>query len=153
MIEPGAYIRRETAGSIVINTVLSLGFFLAAFGRTDPVQVWGIGAYAFDFVPQSFMIALMSTLVPGLLTAKRLRAGAVGRLDAASRWPSSLVLRAIVLAVASAVIGAGLATLVLRALGAEGIPWGVALAAKLAYGAALAAAVTPIGLRAALAAR
>jgi hypothetical protein len=153
VIAPGPYIRRETAISIVINTVLSLGFFLLVFGSADAVPVWGVGAYAFDFVPQSFMIALMSTLVPGLLTASRLRAGAVGRLDAPSRWPAALVPRAILLAIVSVVVGAGLAALGLLALGADAVPWGPALAAKLVFGAALAAVITPIGLRAALASR
>jgi hypothetical protein len=150
---PGAYIRRETAISVVINTVLSLGFFLAAFGSTDPVPVWGIGAYAFDFVPQSFMIALMSTLVPGALTARRLRAGAVGRLDTTSRLPVALLPRSILVAVVSLVLGAGLAALALTALGLDAIPWTPALAVKLAFGAALAALITPIALRAALASR
>ena len=65
-----AYIRRETLVSMVINGVLSLAFFIAVFGRTSPVALWGMGHWVFDFIPQSFMIALMSTLVPGALTAK-----------------------------------------------------------------------------------
>lgn len=153
MTEPGAYIRRETTVSIVINTVLSLAFFLAAFGLVDPVPVWGIGAYAFDFVPQSFMIALMSTLVPGLLAARRLRAGAVGRLDAPSRLPAALVPRAILVAVAAVVVGAGLAALALMALGRDSVPWMPGLVAKLVFGASLAAITTPLTLRAALASR
>jgi hypothetical protein len=39
------------------------------------------------------------------------------------------------------------------ALGLDAIPWTPALAVKLAFGAALAALITPIALRAALASR
>lgn len=76
-----SYIRRETGVSIVINSVLSLLFFFLVFGMDDPIPVWGMGQWVFDFLPQSFMIALMSTLVPGYLTAKKLKAGQLSYTD------------------------------------------------------------------------
>jgi len=147
------YIRRETLVSIVINTVLSLAFFVAVFGRARAVPVWGVGHYVFDFGPQAFMIALMATLVPGALAARALRAGRVVPWVGRSRLPASLVLRALLLAGISAALAVAGAGVALRALGATALPYAPALAAKLVFAVALAAIVTPAGLRAALSRR
>ncbi|MFW0796824.1 hypothetical protein AAFP30_23670 [Gordonia sp. CPCC 205515] len=147
-----AYIRRETAISIVINTVLSLLFFLVVFGFGKQVQVWGLGNYVFDFVPQGFMIALMATLVPGAMAGKALRAGRIAPSAERSRLPAALWQRSLVMAVGSALISVALAAVVMALIGADTLPFAAALAGKLVYGAALAAVVTPIGLRAALSA-
>lgn len=147
----GSYIRRETAISVVINTVLSVLFYALVFGRQDPVQAWGLGQWVFDFAPQSFMIALMSIAVPGALTAGRLRSGAVMPLDYSTRLPRSLPVRALLVAVASAIAGTAIVAALVRLTGLEAIPAAAALVAKAAYGALLAAIVTPAGLRAALA--
>lgn len=91
----GAYIRKETLVSMAINGVLSAVFFLLVFGTAQTVLVWGAGNWVFDFLPQSFMITLMGTLVPGALTARRLKAGEIQPGGHASRLPQSLVLRAL----------------------------------------------------------
>jgi amino acid transporter len=150
MIPAALYVRRETTISIVINVALSLLFFLLVFGRTDPVPVWGLGKYAFDFIPQSFMIALMSTIVPGILAIRRRRARLVDRVEAPSRLPRKLVPRALLVALLAVLLGAGLVSLVLAAAQIDMIAWTPALVVKLIYGGALAAIVTPPTLRAAL---
>jgi hypothetical protein len=149
--QAGSYVRRETVISLVINTVLSMLFYALVFGRQDPVEAWGLGQWVFDFVPQSFMIALMSVAVPGALTAGRLRAGAVMPLDRPTRLPRNLLARALLLAVASAIVGTAIVAALVRLTGLEVIPATAALVAKAGYGALLAMIVTPIGLRAALA--
>jgi hypothetical protein len=150
MSPAGPYVRRETMISVVINVALSLGFFLLLFGRTDPIPVWGLGKYAFDFVPQSFMIALMSTVVPGILAIRRRRAGLVARVESPPRLPRKLLQRALLVALLAVLLGAGLAALILSAIGIDTIAWTPALAFKLLYGGALAIIVTPPTLRAAL---
>jgi len=147
------YIRRETLVSIVINTVLSLAFFVAVFGRGGAVPVWGVGHYVFDFGPQAFMIALMATLVPGALAARALRAGRVVPWVGRSRLPGSLLLRALLLAGLSATLAVTGAGVALRALGAVALPYAPALAVKLVFAVVLATIVTPAGLRAALSRR
>ena len=72
-----AYIRRETRISMAINAMLSLLIFLAVFGLRQPVKSWGVGQWVFDFLPQSFMIALMSVLIPGMLARQKLQKGAL----------------------------------------------------------------------------
>ena len=144
-----AYIRRESMLSIAINAVLSLAFFIAAFGLDPavPVPVAGAGGYALDILPQSFMIALMSTLVPGALTAMRIRKR---RIAGVPETGKALLLRALVTALAALAVGAGIALALHVVAGDVRLSWIPALIAKIVYGAALAAAVTPVGLRVAL---
>ncbi|WCT76810.1 hypothetical protein [Novosphingobium humi] len=146
-----AYIRRETGVSMVINAVLTLAFFLLVFGRGGAVPVWGVGAYVFDFVPQGFMIGLMGSLVPGALAGKARRAGKVAALGVASPWPANLILRSLLLALCGALAGVVLSGAALTLLGLVRLPWGAGLAAKLVWAGLLAAMVTPVSLRKALA--
>ncbi|MBC2670189.1 MHYT domain-containing protein [Novosphingobium piscinae] len=144
------YIRRETLVSVVINTVLSAAAFWLVFRGQDPVQVWGLGYWVFDFIPQSFMIALMSTLVPGAIAGRAVRAGRIRPAGAPGRLPGNLVVRALLMAVLGVVLGtaavAGLAGLA----GLSALSPSAALALKMVYGALLALIVTPLGLRRAL---
>jgi len=147
-----AYIRRETMVSAVINAILSALFFWLVFRGVDPVPVWGMGNWVFDFVPQGFMIALMSTLVPGALTGRAIRSGRIAADGQANRLPGNLLARALLLAGAAAILGAGLVAAIMKLVGAEQLPPGTALLLKIVYGASLAILVTPPGLRRALAA-
>lgn len=143
------YLRRETRISIAINSVLSLLFYVAFFRPfADVALAWrGLG---FDFVPQSFAITLMSVLVPGYLTRRRLAARTIAPLEGRSVLPRALPWRGLVLAVAAAGVGAAFGIALGAVTGGVVVHWGVGAAIKIAYGAALAAVVTPIGVRAAL---
>ena len=145
-----AYVRKETLVSMVINGVLSAVFFLLVFGLPDSVAVWGVANWVFDFLPQSFMITLMSTLVPGALTAKRLKAGVIQPAAFATRLPRSLPLRAVLLAVLATATGTALVAGLAILTGINELGLIPALGFKVIYGIALGAVVTPIGLRAAL---
>ncbi|MEG3164017.1 hypothetical protein U1701_05365 [Sphingomonas sp. PB2P19] len=131
-----AIILRETLLSMAINVAITLGFFFAMFGLSGPIAPQ---AFAFDFVPQSFMVALMGTIIPGIL---------IGRKGKAAIPP--IVMRALLLALASLAIGGGGAYL-LFANGAP-IPPTTGLAIKVVFSAVLSAIVTPIAVRGALAA-
>ncbi|HWU02299.1 MAG TPA: hypothetical protein VN222_06125 [Novosphingobium sp.] len=145
------YIRRETLVSIAINTTLTALFFAVVFGFVRPVPVWGAGHYVLDFGPQAFMIALMATLVPGTLARKARRSGKVARWPVAPALPQGLWARALLLAVgASCLAMAGVGALMWLA-GLSQLPVMPAFMAKLAFAVALAALITPAGLKAALA--
>lgn len=145
-----AYIRRETAVSIVINVALSAAFFLAVFGAEGLVPVWGVGGYVFDFGPQGFMIGLMAALVPGMLARKALASGKVVRVAGKSGLPAAVLPRAILCGALGAAVGVAASALLLWAGGATQLEWLPALLAKLSFGAVLALIVTPAGLRAEL---
>ncbi len=144
-----AYLRKESMLSIVINSVLSLLFFLVVFG-VDPagaVRLGGVGGYAIDFLPQSFMVALMSALVPGVITGARIRGG---KIAGAPEATGALAARSMLTAVLALIVGGAIAFVLSLLTGNTALAWFPALVAKIVYGAILAAIVTPVGLRAAL---
>lgn len=144
------YVRRQTSVGVIIASVLTVLLFFVVFGGLATIPTWGPGGWVFDFLPQSFMIASMGTLVPGVLTRRKLRAGVVAALPGTTRLPRNLVVRALSLAVASAALGTALVAAVTFATQQESLAFAVALTLKVAYGALLAALITPLGLRAAL---
>ena len=144
-------IRRETLASIFANMLFSGVIFLFVFGMHGPLPLGGLGGLALDFIPQFFMITLMSVLVPGWLTARKVAAGKVARLDTASRLPRRRFPRALLLAAIAGAIGALLALLLHLVAGDGAIGWWPALILKVAVGGLVAAIVTPLGLRAELA--
>jgi hypothetical protein len=142
-----AYVVKETAISIVINSVLSAFFVWLMFGGRTQVPLWGVGNLAFDFVPQTFMISLMSVLVPSALTRKRRRAGAVGSCEPVLSWlPRNLPLRALLAAVGGVLLFASLGTLLLAALAPDPLPMASVWPMKIVYGALVAVIVTPLAL-------
>jgi hypothetical protein len=146
------YIAIETAISVVINVGFSVLFFFLVFGRTEQIALWGPGGFAFDYFPQTFMITLMSVIVPTILTRKRVIARKVARRESAfaPRLPMNVVLRALLLAaVAAAVLGA-VAVLITDNLWSGQPAHSDLRVLKMAYGAVVAAIMTPIALIAAL---
>jgi hypothetical protein len=130
--ESWTLIRRETVISVIINAALSAAFFLLLFGGDVAVDVTKLG---WDFLPQTFMIALMGSLVPALLT-RRHTGAAVARI----------VSFALLVAAVSAAIVGGAALAICHATGGF-MPALTALALKVAYGACLAAFITPLVLK------
>lgn len=125
-------IARETLISVVINCAISVGICLLLFGLDQPIPSM---ALAWDFLPQSFMIALMGTLVPALLLRRRL-----------GTQVRDILLRSLAMAVAAALLPGALAALLIYMF-VEGV-FAVhdALLLKAAYGATLSAMVTPLML-------
>lgn len=142
------YIRTETIFSVVGSTVVNILFFFLVFGATGPLEVWGIGNYAFDFVPQSFMTALICTWLPGAITRNRLASGVVNHQPGPRPRPASLILRGLLYGTVALVLGAGTVTTGLHLFGLNDVNWLGSFAFKLAFGAVVAAIVTPVGLHA-----
>jgi hypothetical protein len=145
------YVAFETGISVIINVVISAAFMFLVFGRTKWIDLWGPHGLAVDFVPQTFMISLMSVIVPTLLTRKRLRDGQITpRTPRAQQWPRNLALRALLMALGMTVVLGGAATLLLASFWTAPQPFWPVFGGKLAYGAITALIVTPIGLSLAL---
>lgn len=125
-------IIRETLISIVINCGISVGACLLVFGLDRPVPA---SPLAWNFLPQSFMIALMGSLVPALLLRKRLNAG-VG----------DIVRCSIAMAIGAAVIIGGVAAVLTQMLVERSMAAGSVLLLNATFGAILAALVTPSAL-------
>lgn len=128
----GAILRREATISAAINAALSLVFFFALFGMRAQIDVSALGR---DFFPQAFMVSLMGSLVPALLLRRTVGGGV-----------RPIVVRALVFAVAGAVIAGGGAYAVCSAFRAATVAAGTALIFKAAFGAILGAVVTVCAL-------
>ena len=155
-----SYVAHETGISIVINMAISAAFVWIVFGGAAAVPVSGTRGLLVDFLPQTFMIALMGSLVPSALTRKRVRGqrrrGQPGRDEIAGGapflpWlPRSLLVRSILIALAALPILAGPAMLLLWSVQHAPVTIWVVLVLKIAYGALVAAVVTPLAVRAVL---
>ncbi len=144
-------VRRETQISVVINAVLSAAFFGLAFGITPRTLAFGApDKLGMDFIPQSLAIGFFAALVPALLISHKRRKGLVGGRDTNADPARTILLRAIGFAAIAGLAGALLAAFV--PMGAAHIAYFPALGAKVAYGALLAAIITPRALRMVLAA-
>jgi hypothetical protein len=124
----------------------------AVFWGLKRIDLWGPHGLALDFVPQTFMITLMSVLVPTALTRKRLREGRIAGYAStrATRWPRSIWARALLIAAALTVMLGGAAVWILSASWNGPLPYWRAFPLKLLYGALVALIATPLGLRIAL---
>lgn len=127
-------VRREAAISFVINAALSVAFFAGTFGLASRSLSWGAAdGLAFDFIPQSTAVALMSALVPSFLARRHI-------LGLPLR---PVLMRALLLAAGGALLGWLLAlfTEANAPIASSG-----ALILKLVYGGTLGAVVTTIAL-------
>ena len=142
------YVFIETAISIVINTLISIGFVYLVFGGIARIAT---AALIPDSVPQSFMIALMSTIVPTLLTRKRLRAGSVAPLDwQIPRLLKALPVRALLIAFVAAAVGLAVHAILLGNIAPNELSFAMTLTFKATFGAILAGIVTAAEFRHAL---
>jgi hypothetical protein len=126
-------ILRETMVSVVVSVIGSVAGFIAVFGIYGQVRMDELG---FDFIPQSFMVVLMCSLVPGLLRGRRFG----DRL-------SMIGLRSLAFAVIAAIIGGGVYLICSAAQNAI-MPVATALTIKGIYGGLVAMITTPFSLRA-----
>ncbi len=151
-IDHRKYLTAETLISMLINIALSLVAAWLVFGRRDAVPMAGPGGFAFDFLPQTFMVSFMSTLVPTLLTRKRVASGQVAAWPGAPvKLPRNVLLRALLVAVLAAAVFGGIAMLIGLRSGAGHIPLNNVYVIKAFYGAVISIPVTWLALRVALA--
>lgn len=143
MTPHGRYIAVETAISVVINGLLSLLAAWFVFRGRESIDAAGPLGYAMDFLPQTFMVTFMSTLVPTWLTRRRVRAGQLQQFpERVARLPRNVVLRALLVGLASTLV-LGLTAMILA-----GWVWNAPLALatllvlKVACGALLSIPVT-----------
>lgn len=141
------YINRETFVNVSINILLTPLFFWIFFGQFDHVPVWGIGNWLFDFVPQSFIIAFMSMLIPSVVAVRAVGAGKVRPDNIVQNPIRLLILRGILAGAASAALGTGLVAAVIIAAGYNHLGFTWALIIKQIYAGLLAYIITPLGLR------
>lgn len=145
------YIAKETMISIIMASLLSAGFCFLIFLGNDPIAFWGAGGFAFDFLPQTFMIGLLGTIIPTLLTRKRTKGRSLERLPRPTpRLPRPVIVRALAIAIAGTLLFVPLTVGGIHLAGIETFSFLSALAIKVTYGAVVALLLTPLIVRQAL---
>ena len=145
-----SYVIRETAVGWIINGVINAGFYFAVFHGREAPSTWGTRGLVLDCVPQRIMIGLMSVIVPTLLTR---RAASKGHLSyGAPVFPAAKNLLLVGIAGSFTGLAAitGSAALLALVTGAENVPFGLALALKVAAVCLLPWVLTPLAIQAAL---
>jgi hypothetical protein len=152
VLDPGVaqYVAREAVISAIINAAISVAFFIAVFGFGARVSVWGVGNYAFDFLPQSLAVTFFASFVPSLLTRKAIAAGKVAGVGGTSASVTDLLKRSILLGLGMMFLGAGVWACLLWLSGIETISFLPAFSLKILYGGILGALVTRYRLTAML---
>jgi hypothetical protein len=138
------YVVTETLISVVINTVLSVGFVVALFHGAARILPTGGHGMIVDMAPQTFMVTLMSCLVPGLLTRSRHAGGKLGwHQQTTQAIVAHIWLRALGTALLLACIVVAVSWAVFPHVFADGVSFGALLIGKAIFGMVLAALVTP----------
>jgi hypothetical protein len=140
------YIALETAIGMAINATLSVGLAYAMFEAHVPMPVESLALLLRDVGTQCFIVALMSVLVPTLLTRRRCKVGALQSLDRRASWLDNLLLRSVLIAACATVIGVALSCAILPRLAPARFTINAYLALKAAVGAIVAFTVTPIAV-------
>jgi len=137
----------------VPNALVSAGFVWLLFGGQSRIGLWGMDGLAFDLVPTTFMLTLMTTIALTLIFRKRRRES--GLLGAASPGaplplPRNPVLRGIALGALLLVLFVPVSVAVLSAIWTQDWSYERVLAFKIAYGIVVGWVATPLVVLAAL---
>ena len=147
------YVFVETLISMVINAAISAGFAFLVFGRRTEIDLWGLGGLAWiraaDFHDRDDERSRAQRSHP---PADR-RGHAPARSGPPSRLPRNLFARALLVAPVATIVLGGAAIALLAAASNGPLAFSDMLPLKILYGAFVAAIVTPLALRAALADR
>ena len=141
----------EAAIYIVPNALVSALFVWLLFRSVDAVPLWGMQGVAFDLVPTTFMLTLMTTIGLTLVVRARTRKGAVHAADAGfPALPHNVVARALVLALTATVMLVPVSVIVLHLLWAGNWSYDTIMIFKVGYGVAVGLVVTSIVVLAAM---
>jgi hypothetical protein len=139
---PQSYLLTESLIGSAISLVLSIVFVFLIFESTNPVPVFGFEGIIFDSIPQSFAIAFMTTLMPTLLTRRRIKLAKVSVIRAGvNRLPHNLFLRSLYMAIGVTVVAYALHFLLFGLIGLNSFSFSSVLIYKSCYGALLGAGI------------
>lgn len=146
------YVRTETFFSIVLNMAVSALFVWIVFRGQSEIGLWGMNGLAFDLVPTTFMITLMTTIALTLITRKRVRNNKVAAITSPSLRgvPRFFLLRALLFAIVATAVLVPAMTGLLHLMQVTPVSYSWAMVFKLIYGGLLAVLITPLILIAAL---
>jgi hypothetical protein len=148
-------VLEQGVGAAIFNLLVNAAIAWATFRGLATVPLWGQQSVGGDTIGTAFVLPFLTTLIASRIVRAHVRSGRIPALAwGASPWrrlPTGLVGRGLVLGVAC-IVAVGLPTAIaLGAVGVDSMTFGGFIAFKATFAAALAALVTPLVARAALA--
>jgi hypothetical protein len=140
----------EAAISILPNALFSAFFVWLLFRGTQRIGLWGTDGVAFDLVPTTFMLTLITTVLVTWLVRRRVAAGATKPAPGVTRLPRNRLVRGIVLGLMMVVLLVPVTVAALTQVWAGDWSFAQMLWFKIFYGVALGLIVTPLVVLAAL---
>lgn len=141
----------EAAISVIPNALFSALFVWLLFRDAKAIPLWGTKGVAFDLVPTTFMLTLVTTIGLTLVIRARRRKGALHVADLGfPPLPRNVGARAVVLALSLSVLIVPVTVLALHLLWASNWSYAEMLAFKVAYGVMVGLVATPLVVLAAL---
>lgn len=142
-MESEYYLKKESLVSFVINSVLSLLFLYLVFYPVKNLPVWGVDGLLLDSMIQGFAIGLMASLVPTLITSKRVSGGKLNGLMMRDNWQSRhYIIASLLFALLSALLSLAINFGGFLLLDINSISFYSALVFKVILGGVLGALVT-----------
>lgn len=142
-MESTSYVKKESLLSFVINSVLSLVFLYLVFYPVESLPVWGVDGLLLDSLIQGFVIGLMASLVPTVITSKRVAGGKLNRLKMRDNWLSRhFILAGLLFALLSALLSLAINFGGFLWLDINSVSFYSALVFKVLFGGVLGALVT-----------
>ncbi|MEQ5788881.1 hypothetical protein J3454_13360 [Erythrobacter sp. NFXS35] len=147
-IEPvRGIVLRETLISTLPNAVVSAGFVWLLFREQATIPLWGMNGLAFDLVPTTFMLTLMTTIALTLVFRKRRRDGVLpsaGASPAPLALPHNPLLRGLVFGIGLLLLFVPISVFALSAIWRGDWTYAEVLAFKIVYGVLVGWAATPL---------
>ncbi|MCG9702170.1 hypothetical protein L1D19_18980 [Vibrio natriegens] len=137
------YLKKESLVSFFINSFLSLLFLYLVFYPIDSLPVWGVDGLLIDSVIQGFAIGLMASLVPTLITSKRIASGKLNGLTMRDNWLlHHYIIVSLLFALSSAVLALTINFVGFILLDVDSMSFNSALVFKVFFGGVLGSLVT-----------
>ena len=131
-----------------MSSILNVAMTFVVFGHPAQIALWEMGQAVFDLVPSAFMTAFMSSAIPGMIAEHRRKTGKIETIRGrVVRVRGNAVVRALIIAVACAILVAGIGAVIALLSGAASIPFAADLLIKVLISVAIPVAVTPFSIR------
>jgi len=136
------YQCKETIIGAVISTAISIIFVCLIFEQAQDISVFGEMGIIVDAIPQSLGIAFMATLVPTLMTRKRIADSQINAIEGSLAFlPKNLFTRSLSMAILFTILGIALHFAIFSLWNVDSMSFNNVLIFKAAYGALLGALV------------
>jgi hypothetical protein len=142
------YLAIETAASGLVNGILNLAAAYAIFHSRNRIPATGPGSLLRDSVGETFIVTLLSVLIPSLIARQRRRAGTLPTSGARQpRATGNLYIRAIVTGLVFTCVCVACNALLLPLMFPNGVSFANVLLFKTLYGAVVGSMATLLAVR------